>query len=69
MNLFAGSAMGGTLMSAEGSAWGLLNAVTEHVDHSAGTKRKSQDHVLWNAWYGPGEALKNAALKQALALL
>ncbi len=41
LNLFTSSAMGGTFVSSEGTAWGLLNAVTEYVDHRAGTRRSS----------------------------
>jgi phage/plasmid-like protein (TIGR03299 family) len=66
MNLFKGSALGGTLLSAEGTAWGLVNAVTEHVDHKA--RAKSADHRIAAAWFGRGDDLKTKAMEAALAL-
>jgi len=44
--------------------WGMLNAVTEYVDHFAG---HSQDNRLNNAWFGNGERLKNKAKELLLA--
>lgn len=44
--------------------WGMLNAVTEYVDHFAGY---SQDNRLNNAWFGNGERLKNKAVELLLA--
>jgi len=44
--------------------WGMLNAVTEYVDHFAGN---SQDNRLNNAWFGNGERLKNKAKELLLA--
>jgi phage/plasmid-like protein (TIGR03299 family) len=67
MNLWKGNAMGGTLAGASGTAWGALNAVTEYVDHHA--KADHQANRLFNAWWGRGETLKNAALTSALAMV
>lgn len=54
MALFNGQAIGNELPEAEGTAWGLLNAVTEHVDHGLNQNA---------AWFGYGNSLKNKALE------
>jgi phage/plasmid-like protein (TIGR03299 family) len=59
MGLYNGSGIGADLVSSKGTAWGLLNAVTEFVDHHAGHKR---DTALTAAWFGTGASLKNEAL-------
>lgn len=66
MDLFKTSAMGGTLAGTEGSAWGVVNAVTEFVDHHA--RAKTDSHRLANAWFGRGDDLKTQAFERALAL-
>jgi phage/plasmid-like protein (TIGR03299 family) len=66
MGLFNGQAIGGDLQAAEGSAWGLLNAVTQYVDHSA--RAKTQEHRVASAWFGRGDDLKTQALEMAMAL-
>lgn len=50
-----------------GSAWGLVNAVTRHVDHDR--PARSDDTRLDSAWFGPGETLKRKAWDKALALV
>ena len=52
MALFNGQAIGSDLPEASGSAWALLNAVTEHVDHGLNQNA---------AWFGYGNTLKNKA--------
>ena len=52
MALFNGQALGSDLPEASGSAWALLNAVTEHVDHGLNQNA---------AWFGYGNTLKNKA--------
>ena len=66
LELFNTSAMGGTLISAEGTAWGMVNAVTEYVDHYA--KASNDSNRIASAWFGRGDALKTQAFEQALAL-
>lgn len=65
-NLYAGQGMGAELSSANGTAWGLLNAVTQYVDHER--RARSPDHRLDSAWFGQGAAIKGRAWLEALAL-
>lgn len=58
MALFSGEALGGDMNEARGTAWGLLNAVTQHVDWSAG---RSDNSRIRSAWFGSGDELKNKA--------
>jgi hypothetical protein len=65
--LYQGAGMGSELASAQNAAWGLVNAVTEYVDHHR--RARSQDNRLDSAWFGQGAQLKYHALEQALTLL
>ncbi len=65
--LFNGQGKGATMDSANDTAWGLLNAVTEYVDHHK--RARSTDNRLNSAWFGQGAAIKENALKEALALV
>jgi phage/plasmid-like protein (TIGR03299 family) len=65
--LYQGAGMGSELTSAKNTAWGLVNAVTEYVDHHR--RARSQDNRLDSAWFGQGAQLKYHALEQALTLL
>lgn len=60
-----GSAKGSALDGIKGTAWGWLNAVTEHVDHKA--RARSEDNRRSSAWFGPGDTIKSRALEMALA--
>jgi phage/plasmid-like protein (TIGR03299 family) len=64
--LYDGQGRGAELASAKGTAWGLLNAVTEFVDHER--RARSQEYRLDSAWFGQGAVLKQRALEQALQL-
>lgn len=64
--LFHGQGMGSTLLSAKDTAFGLLNAVTEHVDHHR--RARSKDYRLDSAWFGIGAAIKERAWHKALEL-
>lgn len=66
LNLFRSSAIGGTLLGASGTAWGLVNAVTEYVDHKQGAK--SDSHKLDRAWFGTGDDLKTRAFDLAFSI-
>jgi len=64
--LYDGKGHGADLASASGTAWGLLNAVTEFVDHER--RARNQENRLDSAWFGQGAALKQRALDYALQL-
>ncbi len=64
--LYNGSGKGAELGSAAGTAWGLLNSVTEYVDHYR--RARSDDHRLDAAWFGQGAAIKQKAWEDALRL-
>jgi phage/plasmid-like protein (TIGR03299 family) len=65
--LYAGAGRGSDLVSANGTAWGLLNAVTQFADHEK--RARSADHRLDSAWFGQGSQLKQRALEVALQLV
>ncbi|GAB3647259.1 DUF932 domain-containing protein [Ramlibacter alkalitolerans] len=65
--LFEAQGQGAELTAASGTAWGLLNAVTQFVDYEK--RARSSDHRLDSAWFGSGAALKDRALQQALHLV
>ncbi|MFJ3483539.1 DUF932 domain-containing protein [Pseudomonas sp. NPDC090202] len=65
--LFEGRGKGADLTSARGTAWGLLNAITEFVDHEK--RARSIDYRIDSAWFGQGAAVKQRALKCALNLV
>jgi phage/plasmid-like protein (TIGR03299 family) len=65
--LYSGRGKGADLASASGTAWGLLNAVTEYVDHRR--RARSDDHRRDAAWFGSGATLKDRAWDEALKLV
>ena len=64
--MFEGNGTGSQLASSQGTAYGLVNAVTEFIDHER--RAKSVDHRLDSAWFGNGAAIKERAFEKALAL-
>jgi len=64
--LYEGDGKGAELASSKATAFGLLNAVTEYVDHQR--RARSTDHRLESAWFGQGATLKGRALEQALLM-
>jgi phage/plasmid-like protein (TIGR03299 family) len=67
LSLYAGKGMGATLASASGTAWGLVNSVTEFVDHQR--RARSEDHRRDAAWFGAGATLKQRAFDEAMKLI
>ncbi|RPH15229.1 MAG: DUF932 domain-containing protein [Alteromonadaceae bacterium TMED7] len=67
IKLYQGHGKGAELSSAHNTAFGLLNAVTQFVDHEQ--RAHSIDNRLNSAWFGQGAKLKNLAFDNALALV
>lgn len=65
--LYQGHGRGAELASAQGTAWGLLCAVTEYVDHER--RARNTDNRLDSAWFGQGALIKQKALDKALQLV
>ena len=57
--LYDGGGRGAQLASSRGTAWGLLNSVTEYVDHHR--RARSDDHRREAAWFGQGAQFKQRA--------
>ena len=58
---------GAMLASSRGTAWGLLNSVTEFVDHHR--RARSDDHRRDAAWFGQGAQIKQKAWESVLELV
>ena len=65
IRLYEGDGLGSSYRSADGTAWGLLNAVTEYEDHRRNTK--TTDNRLNSAWFGEGAALKDRVFDLLMA--
>lgn len=65
--LYAGLGIGADLASASGTAWGLVNAITEFADHHR--RARSDDHRRDAAWFGQGAAIKQKAWDEAMKLI
>jgi phage/plasmid-like protein (TIGR03299 family) len=64
LELFEGKGMGADLQGAGGTRWGLLNAVTQYIDHDKG---HNVDSRMNNAWFGNGNRMKSEAESLLLA--
>lgn len=65
--LFSGRGKGSNLASASNTAWGLVNAVTEFVDHER--RARSDDHRRDAGWFGAGATIKQKAWDEAMQLI
>lgn len=65
VTLFEGDGRGANLATAKGTAWGLLNAVTEYHDWEYG---QSANNRITNAWLGNGEAKKRKVMSTLLEM-
>jgi phage/plasmid-like protein (TIGR03299 family) len=66
-SLYAGRGKGATLASASSTAWGLVNSITEYVDHHR--RSRSDDHRRDAAWFGAGATIKQRAWDEAMKLV
>lgn len=66
-SLYEGGGRGALMASSRGTAWGLLNSVTEYVDHHR--RARSDDHRRDAAWFGQGAQLKRRAWDEAMKLV
>lgn len=64
--LYAGQGQGSDLGTSKGTAWGLVNAVTEFVDHAYPSR--SLENRLYRAWFGNSQRLKRDAMNVAMAM-
>jgi hypothetical protein len=60
LELFQGAGIAADARGSKGTAWGLLNAVTQLVDHEIG---RSDDTRIDSAWFGRGKDFKGAAFR------
>jgi phage/plasmid-like protein (TIGR03299 family) len=63
-DLYTNTGVGAHMESAEGTWWGLLNAITQTIDYH--TAHRTVDARLNNAWFGQGNNKKTEALELAL---
>lgn len=61
MQLFNGVGKGSQIDGVAGTAWGLVNAVTEYSDFHI--RAKNQEYRLDSAWFGAGRSLKENILE------
>lgn len=66
-SLYDGQGRGADLVAAKGTAWGLLNSITEYVDHER--RARSTEYRMDSAWFGQGAVIKQRALDTALQLV
>lgn len=66
-SLYEGGGKGAMMASSRGTAWGLLNSVTEYVDHHR--RARSDDHRRDAAWFGQGAQIKQRAWDEVMKLV
>ncbi|HEL3759499.1 TPA: DUF932 domain-containing protein [Stenotrophomonas maltophilia] len=65
--LYEGGGRGALMASSRGTAWGLLNSVTEFIDHHR--RARSDDHRRDAAWFGQGAQIKQKAWDEVMKLV
>lgn len=66
-SLYQGHGRGSEMTGTQNTAWGLLCAVIEYVDHER--RARNTDNRLDSAWFGQGALIKQKALDEALQLV
>lgn len=66
IDLYKGKGMGSNLRSSDGTAWGLVNAVTQYYDHESG---RNANNRFRSAQFGQAAINKDMAFKEALKLV
>jgi phage/plasmid-like protein (TIGR03299 family) len=66
-SLYEGGGRGALMASSRGTAWGLLNSVTEFIDHHR--RARTEDHRREAAWFGPGAQIKQRAWDEVMKLV
>ena len=66
-SLYEGGGRGALMASSRGTAWGVVNSVTEFVDHHR--RARSDDHRRDAAWFGQGAQIKQRAWDEAMKLV
>ena len=66
-SLYQGHGRGAEMTGTQNTAWGLLCAITEYVDHER--RARNTDNRLDSAWFGQGALIKQKALDKALQLV
>lgn len=65
--LYEGGGRGALLTSSRGTAWGLLNGITEFIDHHR--RARSDDHRRDAAWFGQEAQIKQRAWDEVMKLV
>lgn len=65
-DMFKGDALGSELASSADTVWGLVNSVTEYLDHHRGRDVNAR---LMNAWFKNGARLKTKAWQEAVKIV
>ena len=65
--LYDGGGRGAQLASSRGTAWGVVNSVTEYIDHHR--RARSDDHRRDAAWFGQGAQIKHRAWDEVMKLV
>lgn len=66
-DLFTGRGMGSDMVTANGTVWGALNAVTQYADHERNTRTVASR--INSAWFGGMSNVKDKAWQEAIMFL